>query len=130
MQREEILAEIRRTAAENGGKPLGKARFEVVTGLRPYDWQKFWPRISDAQKEAGFEPNNLVTAYDDSFLFDKVIELARELKRFPIGLEMRIQKRKDPTFPNDKVYERFGKKAEFVQRVLEYCVDKTEYADI
>jgi len=31
VSREHILAEIRRTAAENGGKPLGKMRFAEVS---------------------------------------------------------------------------------------------------
>jgi len=130
MNKEDILAEIRRTAQENGGKPLGVVRFESVTGIRPYDWQKFWPRIGDAQQEAGFAPNKLVGAYGDDFLIEKVIDLTRELKRFPVALEMRIKKRSDPTFPNDGVFVRFGNKAEFITRVLGYCKDKAGYDDV
>lgn len=130
MEKEDILAEIRRTAQENGGKPLGAARLESATGIRPYDWQKFWPRIGDAQREAGFAPNSLVGAYDDDFLIEKVIALTRELKRFPVALEMRIKKRSDPTFPNDGVFGRFGNKVKFVGRVLEYCDGKPGYDDV
>ncbi len=130
MEKEDILAEIRRLAQENGGKPLGKARFESITGIRPYDWQKFWPRIGDAQREAGFAPNSLVTAYSDDFLLEKIIDLTRELKRFPVNLELRIKKRSDPTFPNDGVFRRFGNKAEFIKRVLDYCKDKPDYEDV
>lgn len=130
MQKEDILAEIRRTAQENGGKPLGKERLESVTGIRPYDWQKFWPRIGDAQREAGFAPNSLVGAYDDDFLLEKVVGLIRELKRFPVNLELRIKKRNDPTFPNDGVFRRFGGKADFVKRVFDYCDARTGYDDV
>jgi hypothetical protein len=130
MQKDDILAEIRRTAQENGGKPLGVARFESVTGIRPYDWQKYWARIGDAQREAGFAPNTLVGAYDDDFLIEKVVDLIRELKKFPTGLEMRIKKRSDSTFPNDGVFVRFGNKTEFFAKVLNYCKDNPGYADV
>jgi hypothetical protein len=43
VSREHVLAEIRRTAEENGGKPLGKARFAAVTGIRETDWSELFP---------------------------------------------------------------------------------------
>jgi hypothetical protein len=131
MHKEDILAEMKRTAEENGGKPLGVARFEQATGIRPYDWQKYWARFGDAQREAGFEPNKLVASLPDDYLLEKVATLTRKLKKFPTSLEMRIEKRhSDPDFPNDKGYERFGNKSQFVARVAEYCRDHTEYADV
>jgi hypothetical protein len=34
-----ILDEIRRTAAENSGKPLGQNRFRSETGIKEKDWR-------------------------------------------------------------------------------------------
>jgi len=71
--RQEILSEIKRAAQENGGRPLGKARFESETGIKPYDWGRFWARFGDAVKEAGFVPNRLQLAYDNGFLLEKIV---------------------------------------------------------
>jgi hypothetical protein len=38
MDKEHIIAEIQRTAAANGGRPLGRLRFEGATGIKPQDW--------------------------------------------------------------------------------------------
>jgi hypothetical protein len=54
MDREHILQEIRRTAAENGGMPLGAQTFFREAGIRESDWKgKLWARWSDAIREAG-----------------------------------------------------------------------------
>ena len=91
MDREEILAAIKRTAEENGGKPLGRGRFERATGIGTSDWLRYWSRFGDIQRDAGFEPNQLQAAYDDGYLFEKIIELARELKKFPTIAEKRTK---------------------------------------
>ena len=63
--KQDILEAIRRTAKENGGVPLGRGRFEKETGIKPYDWGKFWSKLGDAQREAGFDPNTFNAAYGE-----------------------------------------------------------------
>ena len=46
--KQQILNEIRRTTAENGGKPLGAARLEKEAGINAYTWGKYWARFGDA----------------------------------------------------------------------------------
>jgi hypothetical protein len=130
MTREEILAEIRRTAKENGGVPLGRDRLEHATGIKPYDWQKYWSRFGDAQREAGFEPNRLQAAYSDEYLITRVIQLIRDLGRFPTIGEIRVRKHSESEFPSVNAFARFGKKSEFAAKVLEYCDSKPEYAEV
>jgi hypothetical protein len=130
MNKEDIIAEIQRTAKENGDKPLGVARFEQATGIRPYDWGKFWARFSEAQQAAGFEPNKLIGSFTDDHLLVRAADLVRELQKFPTDREMRIKRRSNPDFPNAKVYERFGNKNQLVARVAAYCTEHSEYADV
>ena len=56
MTKDHILAEICRTAAPNGGMPLGRERFFAETGIKEPDWRgKYWVRWSDAVRAAGLE---------------------------------------------------------------------------
>lgn len=81
-----ILDEIKRTAAVNGGVPLGVSGFSRETGIRRSDWLgKFWARWGDALREAGFEPNLWQTAYGEDVLVEKFISIARDLGRFPVN---------------------------------------------
>lgn len=130
MTRDEILAEIRRTTAENGGVPLGRDRFENATGIKEHELWQYWPRFGDALREAGFEPNALQAAYSDEHLIEKLIALIRELGKFPTTPEMRVKRHSDREFPSKGVFQRFGTKSEFAAKVLHYCDGKAEYADV
>jgi len=58
MDKQQVLREIKRTAAANGGAALGQNRFSQETGIRVSDWKgKFWVRWGDALREAGFGPH-------------------------------------------------------------------------
>src|SRR5882724_5639232 len=122
MDRQHILEEIRRTAKANGGMPLGHVRFEQETGARYHDWWgKYWGRWGDALLEAGFSPNTLQGAFSDDDLLAKLVGLIRELSRFPGNGDIRLKKRNDPTFPNDKVFSsHFGSRARLREAVVEY----------
>lgn len=128
--KEEILNEIKRTAQENGGKPLGYGRFEKETGIRPYDWERFWARFGDAQKEAGFEPNQLQGAHADQFLIEKLIGLMRKLGKFPTTREIDVARNTDPELPSLGAFQRLGTKDELAAKTIEYCKGKTGYEDV
>ncbi len=130
MEKEDILAEIRRTTKENGGKPLGWRRFAQVTGIKPYDWGGYWARFGDVQLEAGFEPNRLNPSFSEDYLLESLANLTRELQKFPTQGEMRLKRSKDPDFPDPTVFRRFGGKSQFIIKVLTYCQGKSEYADV
>jgi hypothetical protein len=131
MNKQHILQEIKRTAEANGGKPLGRLRFFRETGIKEADWKgKYWARWNDAVAEAGLEPNQKTTAYEEGLLIEKFISLMRELGRFPVVAEIRIKVRKDHGFPNDKTFGRFGSKQEFAAKILDYCRTRSGYDDV
>lgn len=127
-----ILHEIARTARENGGVTLGTRAFARVTGIKESDWKgKIWARWSDAIREAGFQPNQMTTAFDESRILESFIGLMRELGRFPVRAEIQLKKRSDSSFPNWEVFHnRFGSKRKLAQRILEYCRGRAGYEDV
>jgi hypothetical protein len=131
MNKARILEEIRRTAAENGGVPLGSRRFEAETGIRTSEWEgKLWARWSDALREAGLGPNKMQEAYDSDKLLEVYARLALELGRLPSANDVRLKDRSDPKFPNNKVFERFGGKAELVQELVKYCRTRSGFDEV
>lgn len=128
--REHILQEIKRTALENGGVPLGAARFRKETGITPWEWEQFWARFGDALQEAGYAPNQFQGAYADEFLIRKIVGLIRKLKKFPTSREITTEKRHDSELPSRKVFERLGAKRQIAQKVFEYCAGNPEFGDV
>lgn len=130
--KEQILREIRRTAEQNNGKPLGRLRFFTETGIRESDWLgRFWPRWSDALADAGYAPNRLQGAYDERLLCRKYSALARELGRLPVESEIRLKRRTDPTFPSHNTFRRLGvTKGERLRRIAEFCRVEGDYQDV
>lgn len=126
-----ILDEIRRTAEANGGAPLGRSRFQCETGIREADWYgKHWRTWGEAVTEAGYTPNELQPAFSEDYLLAKLIELIRELGRFPVAADVRMKARRDADFPSHNVFERLGGKASRAKRLLEYCSRVGEHDDV
>ncbi len=126
--KQDILDAIRRTTKENGGTPLGEGRFVAETGIKPYDWKKFWARFGDAHKEAGFASNRLTSAYDNEFIIKKMIGLIRKLNKFPVHGELRIEKSNDPEFPSSgSLFDTKKRKQELAAKIIEWCKGKNEY---
>ncbi len=127
--KQDIIEAIRRTAKENGGIPLGRGRFEKETGIKPYDWGKFWSKLGDAQREAGFDPNTLNAAYGEEFLFEKFIAFMRELGHYPTRGELLVKRNSDPDFPSPNTMASMGNKKETATKISEYTKQKG-YSDV
>jgi hypothetical protein len=131
MSKQRILDEIRRTAKENGGAPLGVHRFEAETGIRESTWRgRYWARWNDAVREAGFTPNTLNPKTDKDVVLTHLGTFIRELGRYPTVAEMRMRKRQDDAFPNHKVLERLGSRSELIARLSAFCERTTGWSDV
>jgi hypothetical protein len=131
MEKDYILKEIKRTAASNGGVPLGRQRFLQETGIKQSDWSgKFWARWNDAIREAGLEPNEMVSSLSDEFILESYALFIKEIGRIPTGPELRMKARQSEDFPNDKTFSKFGNKAEVLRKVFDFVQSKPEYAEI
>lgn len=69
-------------------------------------------------------------AYSEDLLLGKLALLARELGKFPVWSEVDLARRRDPTFPTEKTYRRFGGKAKLVTRLQEYCGGRPDLEDV
>lgn len=126
MEKSHILSEIRRTAELNGGVPLGKRRFQSVTGIRESDWAgRHWLRWSEAVREAGLAPNSMVVPFDDEYLLTRLAKFVRELGHYPLQNELVMKAGADPEFPSEKTFRRLGRKGEVAARLVAWC----EFAD-
>ena len=132
MDKQQILDEIRRTAEENGGIPLGKLRFCKETGIKEADWSgKFWARWGGAVSEAGFPPNQRQEPFSEEVLIEKLIGLIRELDRFPVRAEMDMKARAGQGFPYGSTFMRHFRTVEqLVGAVQNYCRDRQDYEDV
>ncbi len=125
--REEILNEIKRTAKENGGKPLGRTRFSKETEIGSYELGRYWEKYGDAVIEAGFIPNLPWTKYPEGVLEERMILLIRKLGKYPTMNKMRIEQIDNPDFPYHAIRKR---QLGFVRDLVRYCEKKPGLDDI
>jgi len=131
MNKQQILGEIKRIAAANGGTPPGEKLFHSETGLRKHEWRgKYWVRWGDALRDAGYEPNKWGEAFDEALLLEKYIGLTRELGCIPVEAELQIKSISDPNFPSIAPFRRMGNKAVILSKLRDYCVGKGGHEDI
>ncbi len=132
MDKNGILQEIKRTAAANGGQPLGTARFREETGIKDSDWfGRYWRAWGDALREAGFRPNAMQAAYDREGLARVLLDCIRELGRFPAKADLLLKRRSAPSFQSHNVFTRaFGTKRESALKLLTFSRDNGGYEDL
>lgn len=129
--KEHILAEIRRTASANSGRPLGRQSFAKQTGIREPDWRgRYWARWGDALKEAGFAPNALQKKRPDAVILGGYVQIVRKYGRLPTSAEVRLQRFENPDSPNHRLIERLGSKRDLVSKVLAYCKENPGNEDV
>jgi hypothetical protein len=134
VDKEHILNEIKRVAAANNGQLLGERAFYRATGIKKTDWHgRFWARFSEAIREAGFTPNTFPDEkqYSDDEILNKYADLSKELGNLPTTGDLRLKKRRDPGFPNSKLYEdRFGSKLQLAYKLSAHCAYRSELRDV
>lgn len=133
VDRELILQEIRRCAAENGGAPLGRSRFLAETGIKETDWKgRYWVAWSEAVAEAGFTPNAMNSQkLDDEEILQQLALLTRKLGRFPTDAHLRLERRSHDDFPNaTTIRGRLGDKAEQLARVRAFAGVEPDLQDV
>lgn len=131
VSREEILNEIKRQADANDGVPLGRARFQSVTGIAEKDWLgRYWARWGDAITEAGFTPNQLATAHATDDMLLALAALVRDLGHFPTDPELRMKRREDASFPSHGAFHRLGNKSRLATQLVDFCREHEGYDDV
>jgi len=133
VSKDEILDEIRRCAAENGGVPLGRERFKAETGIREHEWRgKYWATWGEALSEAGLPPNSLNgQVLDDEQLVRRIALLTRKLGRFPSEAHLKLERRSDDTFPNsNSVRRRLGGTSDQLARVRTFAAADDSFSDV
>jgi len=129
ISREEIIEEIRRTAA--GGQALGRRKFEHETGIRESDWSgRYWARWSDALAEAGFEANRMNEPYEADYIVQNLIAMIHELGRWPTNPERRLYRQRHPETPSHNTYYRLGNQYEQGQAVLDYSASNSVSVEV
>lgn len=123
MDRQVIIDEIKRTAAQNDGKPLGMQRFENETSIKKSEWYGIhWATWGEALSEAGFKPNEFNKGYDQTWLIESFIGILKEVGNWPTEGNLRILCRNREDLPDAKTYRvRLGRRTEMAARILAYC---------
>lgn len=126
-----IVSEIKRLAAENSGKPPGRASFERETAIKMSDWYPhIWLRWGDALTEAGFSANKLTAPISDDVLYQKYIDLTRELGHLPLDGERRRKAKIDKSFPSHSTWQKLGEREKFLKGLLRFCENHPGNDDI
>ena len=128
--REFIIAEIRRVAAELGRAP-GAWAFETHTGIRECAWRgRYWPRWSDALRDAGLQPNLPHRRADPDALLAELATVVRRFGRMPTLDELKIHRQTSPAPTPNALWRSFGRVPEVAARLRAWAQARADYADV
>jgi hypothetical protein len=128
MTKQHIINEIKRTAAANGGIPLGKIRFSEETGIKESDWSgRYWTKWNDALIEAGLKPNQMQASYSDDLILEHYSALILDIGHIPTSAELRFRSNSDSNFPSHNTFSKYGGKQKLVYRTYRFCQERREF---
>jgi hypothetical protein len=124
--KERILIEIKRLAAENGGKAPGKAQFQQETGIAESDWYgKLWLRWNDVVADAGLTPNEKQERLSSDLVLDKYAEVCRHYGKPPSSAELRFYARETANFISHNTFAKhFGSKDGVITALRDRAIER------
>lgn len=130
--REQILTEIRRITAVNGGLPPGSRLFERETGISTKNWRGvYWARWSEALTEAGLTPNSKTEKVADEKRLAQLAEVVRHFGKWPPNIEFRMFRNSHPDLPTDKTLtSAFGTRQQMLERLSNWSANRDDYRDV
>jgi hypothetical protein len=132
VDKQEVIAAIRRLTDENGGVPVGLRRFVSETGTRQHEViGKYWARWGDALEEAGYSANEWNPPIEEEMLLSAYVVLARGLGKLPTVRELALEARTNPGFPANTTYRRrFGSQGNLAEKVRAHCLANPGNEDV
>lgn len=126
--REHILSEIKRLAAENGGKTPSKVHFQRETGIADSDWyRKLWLRWNDVVADAGLTPNKKQERLSSDLVLDKYAEVCHHYGKTPSEAELRFYARETPnTISPNTIANHFGSKDGVIAALRDRAIERGE----
>lgn len=130
--REQILSEIRRIAAESGGQPPGRQRFETTTGIKAATWYGvFWAKWGDVLTEAGFTANKYAEKTGADVLLEKLAEACLHYKKIPSGGQLRLYGRQRTGFPSHCAFTNgFSSKEDMISQLAQWIKKNPAFDDV
>lgn len=131
MNKEKILSEIKRLATERGGR-ISIRTFCSETGISEHQiLGVYWSKWNDALSEAGIATSSFfVPRTSDTAVIESFVQLIQKLQRWPRENDLRIERRNNPSFPSVKVIRRIRGTLPFAARIVSYCADRADLAEV
>jgi hypothetical protein len=129
--KQHIITEIKRLALERGGRVSIRA-FCSATGIPEHQiLGAHWTKWNDALVEAGvgtssfFQPRT-----EDTSVVEAFVQLVNKLKKWPTQYDLQMERRRNKSFPSVPVIRRVKKASPFASRILSYCAERADLADV
>lgn len=91
----------------------------------------YWPRWNDALSEAGVGTNLFsVPRTPDTAVIESFVQVIQKLKRWPTENDLRIERRRNSSFPSVQVIRRVKKALPFASRIVSYCTDQVDLTEV